>query len=48
MLKRTSIYIVNGIFKDNKNWKILDIGCGYSANEYADVIADVQDLSSHY
>jgi len=48
LLKRTSIYIVNGIFKDNKNWKILDIGCGYSANEYADVIADVQDLSSHY
>ena len=48
MLKRTSINIVKETLKSNKNWKILDIGCGYSANEYADVIADVQDLSSHY
>ena len=48
MLKRTSINIVNSILKDNKNWKILDIGCGYSANEFADVIADVKDLTSHY
>ena len=48
MLKRTSINIVNKNLKDNKNWKVLDIGCGFSANEYADVIADVQDLSKHY
>jgi len=48
LLKRTSINIVNSILKDNKNWKILDIGCGYSANEFADVIADVKDLTSHY
>ena len=27
---------------------MLDIGCGYSANEYASVIADVQDFSNFY
>ena len=27
---------------------MLDIGCGYSPNEHANVIADVQDLSSFY
>ena len=30
------------------NWKILDIGCGYSANEFATTICDVQDLSNFY
>ena len=29
-------------------WNILDIGCGYNANKFANVICDVQDLSSHY
>ncbi len=48
MLKRTSIDFVNSILKKNINWKIADIGCGYRANEYAHVIADVQDLSSFY
>ena len=28
--------------------KILDIGCGYTANENANVIADVKDLSVFY
>ena len=48
MLKRTSINSVNEILKKNINWKILDIGCGYSANRNANVIADVQDLSKFY
>tara|TARA_B100000029_G_scaffold247002_1_gene243924 strand:- start:423 stop:1037 length:615 start_codon:yes stop_codon:yes gene_type:complete len=48
LLKRTSIDFVNKLLKNNKSWKILDIGCGYSANEYATVIADVKDLSNFY
>ena len=48
LLRRTSINLVNETFKKNKNWKILDIGCGYTANENANVIADVQDLSDFY
>ena len=48
MLKRTTIKFVNNILKENVGWKILDIGCGYRANTYASVIADVQDLSDFY
>ena len=48
MLKRTSLHIVNKILEENKNWKILDIGCGYTANRNANTIADVQDLSKFY
>ena len=48
MLKRTSINFVNNKLKQNPTWKILDIGCGYTANLYATVIADVKDLSSFY
>ena len=48
MLKRTSINFVNETFEKNKDWKILDIGCGYSANRYATILADKQDLSDFY
>ena len=48
MLRRTSINFVNNTLKENTNWKIVDIGCGYSANKNASVIADIQDLSSFY
>ena len=48
MLKRTSLKFVNSLLKKNKNWSILDIGCGYTANENATVIADVQNLSEFY
>ena len=48
MLERTSLIFVNNILKNNKNWKILDIGCGYTANVHATVIADVQDFSNFY
>ena len=48
MLKRTSLTHINEILKKNSEWKILDIGCGYRANKFATVIADVQDLSDFY
>lgn len=48
MLKRTSINFVNNILKQNPSWNILDIGCGYTANVNATVIADVKDLSDFY
>ena len=48
LLKRTSLNLVNQTLQKNSNWKILDIGCGYTANKYASVIADVQDLSNFY
>ena len=34
--------------KPLKKLKILDIGCGYTANEFASTICDVQDLSKFY
>ena len=48
MLKRTSINFVNKILSKNANWNVLDIGCGFRANENASVVADVQDLSDFY
>jgi ubiquinone/menaquinone biosynthesis C-methylase UbiE len=48
LLQRTSINSVNKILKENQNWKVLDIGCGYTANERATVVSDVQDLSNFY
>ena len=48
MLKRTSISQIEKILEKNSNWKILDIGCGYRANKYASVIADVKDFSNYY
>ena len=32
----------------NSSWNILDIGCGYGASKYANVVCDVQDLSKYY
>ena len=48
MLKRTSIKYLGNIIKENLNWNILDIGCGYRAHPKASVIADVQDFSKFY
>jgi ubiquinone/menaquinone biosynthesis C-methylase UbiE len=48
LLKRTSSTYINEILEKNSNWKILDIGCGYTANKNATVIADIQDLSNFY
>ena len=48
MLKRTSLNFVNNILEKKKDWKILDIGCGYRANKNATVVADILDLSRLY
>ena len=48
MLKKTSLNSINKKLKENPNWKVLDIGCGYTANQYANTIADIQDLSNYY
>jgi|TARA_B110000914_G_C15380718_1_gene407603 ubiquinone/menaquinone biosynthesis C-methylase UbiE len=48
LLRRTSIKIINQKLKDNPHWNILDIGCGYTANEHAKTVADTQDLSNFY
>ena len=48
MLQRTSIESINKKLKENPTWKILDVGCGYTANQYANTIADIQDLSNFY
>jgi len=48
LLRRTSINFVNNTLSKNTNWKIADIGCGFSANINASVIADIQDLSNFY
>mgnify|MGYP001232884308 FL=1 len=48
LIKRTSKKFIEQKLSLNQNWKILDIGCGYGANQYANVISDVQDLSEYY
>ena len=48
LIQRTSIKFINETLSKNSDWKILDIGCGYRANNYASVIADVKDLSDFY
>ena len=48
MLKRTSLNFVNNILSKNPNWRILDIGCGYRPNKYANVVADTKDFSKFY
>ena len=48
MIKRTSQDYIQSILSKKSDWKILDIGCGYSANTFATTICDVQDLSEFY
>ena len=48
MIRRSSKKYIDKLLKNNLNWKILDVGCGYTAHENATVICDVQDLSSFY
>ena len=48
MIKRSSKQYIDNQLKQNPNWRILDIGCGYSAHEKANVICDIQDLSHFY
>ena len=47
MIKRSSINKVEQILENN-SWTVLDVGCGYTANKFANVICDTQDLSNFY
>ena len=48
MIKRTSKQYTENFLSSKPDWNILDIGCGYSANKYANIICDVEDLSTVY
>tara|TARA_B100001769_G_C22020841_1_gene548535 strand:+ start:495 stop:1106 length:612 start_codon:yes stop_codon:yes gene_type:complete len=48
LIKRTSKKFIDITIKNNPNWNILDIGCGFTAHENAKVVCDVQDLSNFY
>ena len=48
MIKRSSKQFIDSQILQNPNWNVLDIGCGYTAHEKADVICDIQDLSNFY
>ena len=48
LIKRSSKQYIDKLLNNNPDWKILDIGCGYTAHENATVISDIQDLSSYY
>ena len=48
MIKRSSKSYIDKLLNENPNWKILDIGCGYTAHKNANVTCDVQDLSHFY
>ena len=48
MIRRSSKKFIEETLLSNPDWYILDIGCGYNANKFANVICDVQNLSNHY
>jgi ubiquinone/menaquinone biosynthesis C-methylase UbiE len=48
LIRRSSKKSIDKILENNKSWKILDIGCGYSAHKNASVVCDIQDLSDVY
>tara|TARA_B100000780_G_scaffold228669_1_gene168144 strand:- start:143 stop:781 length:639 start_codon:yes stop_codon:yes gene_type:complete len=48
LIKRTSKIFIEKTLLLKPDWNILDIGCGYGANKYANTICDVQDLSKYY
>ena len=48
MLKRSTKKFVENYLSLKKDWKILDIGCGYTANKYSNHVADTQDFSDLY
>ena len=48
MIVRQSKEKVNKLLEQNLNWKILDIGCGDRASEYATDVADIIDFSNFY
>ena len=48
MIKRSSKKFIDNLLDQNQTWKVLDIGCGYTPHENANVICDIQDLSNFY
>ena len=48
MIKRSSKQHIDNLLNQNPDWKVLDIGCGYTAHKNATVICDIQDLSNFY
>jgi ubiquinone/menaquinone biosynthesis C-methylase UbiE len=48
LIKRSSKQFIDNQIIQNPNWKVLDIGCGFTAHEKANVVCDVQDLSNFY
>ena len=48
LIKRSSKEFIDNLLNNNPSWKILDIGCGYSAHPKATVLCDVQNLSNFY
>ena len=48
MIRRSSKKSVETLLQKNTSWKVLDIGCGYTAHKNATVVCDVQDLSNIY
>ena len=48
MIKRSSKKYIDSQIEQNPDWKILDIGCGFTAHKNATVICDIQDLSKYY
>ena len=49
MIKRTSReHVLKILEKNHKSWQILDIGCNRDAVQYAQTVADIQDLTSFY
>ena len=48
MIRRTSLKFINNLLSKNNNWKILDVGCGYTAHQLATTICDIQDLTNFY
>jgi len=48
LIKRSSLEFTNNLLRENKDWKVLDIGCGYTANENATTLCDVIDLQEQY
>ena len=48
MIRRSSKKSVDKLLQENASWKVLDIGCGYTAHKNATVVCDIQDLSNIY
>jgi len=48
LIKRSSKQHIDNLLNQNPDWKVLDIGCGYTAHKNATVICDIQDLSNFY